>query len=98
MPTFLTRILGLNASTTLAGIVALIAAIGRVALAWKARDFESVVTDGQLILSTILAIAVGLGFIKAKDKNVTGAGPAARLVDSSGTVTNREGETVGQQR
>lgn len=91
-------LLGLNWRTGLAGWTVILAAIGRIGLAWKARDFNAIMEDGQLILTTVLAIATGLGLIKAKDQNVTGTGTAAKTLDaSSGTLTNREGAVVGKQ-
>lgn len=93
----LKRILGINWKTTLAGVTVLIAAVGRIAIAYKTKDIGAILTDGQLVLSTVIGIVAGLGLIKAKDQNVTGTGTAARSVDSSGEVTNREGTVVGQQ-
>lgn len=93
----LNGIFGINWATTSAGVMVIIAAIGRIALAWKAKDFESILTDGQLLLSTLLAVAAGLGLMKAKDSNVTGAGAVAKAVDSEGTVTNIEGDVIGSQ-
>jgi hypothetical protein len=93
----LQKIFGINWGTTIAGIAALTAAIGRIALAYRTRDFEAILTDGQLIMQTLLALAVGLGLIAAKDKNVTGVGEQAKTVDSAGTVTNIEGQVVGKQ-
>lgn len=81
----LKKVLGLNWKTSLAGITVITAAVGRIALAYKTRDFESIFTDGQLILTTVVGIAAGLGLIKAKDQNVTGAGPTAAIVHSDGT-------------
>lgn len=75
-------ILGLNWKTTLAGLSVIVAAIGRIALAYKTKDFGAILTDGQLVLSTVISIIAGLGLIKAKDQNVTGAGPAAVNVDT----------------
>lgn len=81
----LISLLGVNWKTTLAGITALVAAFGRIALAWKTKDFAAILTDGQLMLATLLSVAIGLGLIKAKDQNVTGAGPNAAIVHSDGT-------------
>lgn len=93
----LDKILGINWKTTLAGLAAIVAAFGRIAVAYKTRDFEAILTDGQLVMETIITLIIGLGLLKAKDQNVTGVGAVAKTVDSSGIVTNREGEVVGQQ-
>jgi len=93
----LNKLLGINWKTTLAGISAIIAAIGRILVAYKTRDFAAILADGQLIIETITMIILGLGLLKAKDQNVTGTGVAAKAVDSSGTITNREGDVIGQQ-
>ncbi len=58
-----------NWKTTLAGIAALLSGAAKIA-----NDPTSI--DG----SDIGAIIAGLGLITAKDKNVTGAGDAARTV------------------
>lgn len=78
----LKALLGLNWKTTLAGITVIVAALGRIALAYKTKDFGAIFTDGQLVLSTLVGIIAGLGLIKAKDQNVTGAGPTALNVDT----------------
>lgn len=91
------KLLGLNWGTTLAGISVIVAAVGRIGLAYRTRDFGAIFNDGQLVLQTIVAIVAGLGLISAKDKNVTGAGTTAKTVDSSGVVTNIEGDRVGKQ-
>lgn len=93
----LNKLLGLNWKTTLAGIAVIVAALGRIALAYKTKDFGAIFTDGQLVLSTLVGIIAGLGLIKAKDQNVTGTGATAKALNSSGTLTNREGEVVGKQ-
>lgn len=93
----LTALLGVNWKTTLAGLSVIVAGLGRIVLAWKSRDFESVLTDGQLLLSTLIAVLAGLGLVKAKDQNIIGAGATAKTVDSDGQVINREGIVVGQQ-
>lgn len=93
-----TKLLGLNWKTTLAGITAIIAAISRIAVAYRTRDFQAIFNDGQLIIETIGVLIVGLGLMTAKDQNVTGVGTAAKVVDTStGQVTNSEGKVVGQQ-
>lgn len=91
------KLLGINWKTTLAGITAIVAACGRIAIAYRTKDFEALLTDGQLVMETVIALILGLGLLKAKDQNVTGTGTAAKSVDSAGTMTNREGEVVGQQ-
>lgn len=82
----LKALLGINWKTTLAGVTAIIAAFGRIAVAWRTRDFSAIFTDGQLIVETIGMIVLGLGLLKAKDQNVTGAGTAAKTIHSDGTV------------
>lgn len=91
------KLLGINWGTTLAGVSVIVAAIGRIALAYRTRDFGAIFNDGQLVLQTVVAIVAGLGLISAKDKNVTGVGTTAKAVDSSGIVTNVEGDKVGKQ-
>jgi hypothetical protein len=97
MPSWLNSLVGINYKTTIAGLAAIVAAAGRIALAWKARDVMAIVQDGQLILETVGLVVVGLGLLKAKDESVTGTGSQAVTVDSAGTVTNREGDPIGKQ-
>ena len=97
MTAILQKLLGLNWGTTLTGITLIIAAISRIALAYKTRDFDAIFADTKLIMETLIALLAGFGFLKAKDASVTGAGTAAKAVDSAGTVTNVEGLVVGQQ-
>lgn len=93
-----TRFLGINWKTTLAGLAAIVAAVSRIAVAYRTRDFQAIFTDSQLILETVGLLLVAFGLIKAKDQNVTGAGTSAKIVDTStGEVTNAEGKVVGQQ-
>lgn len=93
-----TRLLGINWKTTLAGIAAIIAAVSRIAVAYRTRDFQAIFTDAQLIVETIGILVLGFGLMKAKDQNVTGVGTMAKIVDTStGEVTNAEGKTIGQQ-
>lgn len=97
MNVLLTKIFSVNYATTILGIGVIFAAVGRVAIAWKSKDFVSLATDGQLIMSTAGLILGGFGLVLAKDRNVTGAGQQAKAVDSSGVLTNVEGDAVGKQ-
>lgn len=98
MPNWLTHILGINFKTTILGIGVIFAAVGRVLIAYRSKDFVGLANDGQLIMETIAALLAGFGLVKAKDQNVTGTGTGARSIDSTGVITNREGTVVGQQR
>lgn len=91
----ISKLLGINYRTTLAGFMAIVAAVGRIAVAYRTRDFEAIITDGQLIIETVGIIMLGLGLMKAKDQSVTGAGPVAVQVAADGSATDREGEDVG---
>lgn len=91
------RLLGINWKTTLAGITVLIAAVGRIIAAYRTKDFGAIFGDAQLVIETIGTVLIGLGLLSAKDSNVTGAGTTAKAVDSSGVVTNVEGDRVGKQ-
>lgn len=93
----LAHILGINYRTTILGIGVIFAAVGRVMLAWRTRDFVALANDGQLIAETVAGILAGVGLFIAKDANVTGVGTKAKTVDSSGTVTNVAGDVVGHQ-
>lgn len=93
-----TKILGINFKTTLAGLVSLMAIVAALLAAWKAKDFQAIWDNLPLLFTALGVVAAALGLIKAKDQNVTGTGTTAKAVDSTGTVTNREGEVVGQQR
>lgn len=95
----LARILGINYRTTILGIGVIVAAVGRISLAFRSKNYDFVLLaeDGQLIMTTLTALLAGLGLFIAKDANVTGAGTTAKTVDSSGTVTNAAGTVVGQQ-
>jgi hypothetical protein len=91
------RLLGINWRTTILGIGVIFAAVGRVGLAYRTRDFVSLANDGQLIAETVAAILAGMGLFIAKDSSVTGAGSQAKTVEADGTVTNIAGTVVGQQ-
>ena len=91
------KILGLNWKTTLAGISVIVAALSRIVLAYRTKDFETIITDGQMVLTTLIAVLTGLGLIKAKDQNVTGTGAKAAIVNDAGVMTDREGHVVGHQ-
>ena len=79
-------LLGLNWKTGLAGWTIIIAAVGRILVAYKTKDFGAIFTDGQLILTTVVSIAAAFGLIKAKDQNVTGAGEDAVIVHKDGST------------
>lgn len=93
----LSKLLGINYRTTILGVGVIFAAAGRVMLAYRTRDFESLANDGQLIAETVATILAGLGLFIAKDSNVTGVGTQAKTVGSDGTVVNVAGTVVGQQ-
>lgn len=95
----LARILGINYRTTIIGIGVIVAAIGRITLAFRSKNYDFVLLaeDGQLIMTTLTALLAGLGLFIAKDANVTGVGTKAKTVESDGTVKNVEGEVVGKQ-
>lgn len=96
---WLNKVLGINWKTTILGIGVIVAAGGRFVLAFRSKnyDFTALAEDGQLIMTTLTGVLAGFGLTKAKDQNVTGTGSGAKSVDNSGTLTNREGEVVGQQ-
>jgi hypothetical protein len=93
----LARILGVNWRTTILGVGVIFAAVGRIGIAYRTRDFEVMANDGQLIAETTAQILGGLGLLIAKDANVTGAGTLAKTVESDGTVKNAEGEVIARQ-
>lgn len=93
----LARILGINYRTTILGIGVIFAAVGRLVVAYRSRDFTALANDGQLIAETVAALLTGIGVILAKDANVTGAGTLAKTVEGDGTVKNIEGEVVSRQ-
>lgn len=95
----LTKIFGINYRTTILGIGVIVAAIGRIALAFRSKqyDFVALAEDGQLIMTTLVALLGGFGLFIAKDANVTGAGSQAKTVDSTGAVTNVDGAPLGNQ-
>ncbi len=97
MNSILAKLLGLNYRTTILGVGVIVAAIGRVGMAWRNRDFMALANDGQLIAETVTALLAGVGLFIAKDSSVIGAGGSAKTVASDGTVTNVAGATVGQQ-
>lgn len=90
----LNKIFGINYGTTILGIGVIFAAVGRVGIAWKAKDFTQLAADGDLIMTTLAALLAGVGLILAKDRNVSGAGTKSVSVDSSGLVTNTEGVEI----
>jgi hypothetical protein len=93
----LAKMLGINYRTTVLGIGVIFAAAGRVVIAYRAKDFESLANDGQLIAETITALLAGVGLFIAKDSAVTGVGSQAKSVDSEGVLKNAEGKEVAHQ-
>lgn len=95
----LSKIFGINYRTTILGIGVIAGAAGRIALAFRSKqyDFVALAEDGQLIMTTAGAVLAGLGLVFGKSANVVGAGTQAKAIDSTGTVTNVEGSVVGQQ-
>ena|SRR5690349_25028895 len=99
MNAFLNRIFGINWRTTILGLGVIVGAVGRITLAFRSKhyDFSALAEDGQLIMTTAGLLLSGLGLYIAKDASVTGVGTTAKAVDSSGAITNVEGDKVGQQ-
>lgn len=99
MNAFLSKALGINYRTTIIGVGVIVGAVGRILLAFRSKqyDFTALAEDGQLIMTTAGAILGGFGLIIAKDSSVTGAGTMAKAVDSSGTITNVQGDEIGKQ-
>ena len=91
------KLLGINWRTTVSAIIAIAGLAVNIQVAWKARDFTAVVNNAQMVMLNLSLIAAAVGFLNAKDSNVTGAGATAKSVDSSGVVTNVEGDKVGKQ-
>jgi len=81
----MTRILGINWKTTSAGILALVAVAGKLLLAYRTKDIEAILSNGQEVFLDLNLIAIGIGLIKAKDNNTVGAGDAAVKVHDDGT-------------
>lgn len=97
--TSLNSIFGINYRTTIIGIGVIVAAGGRIAMAFRTKqyDFVALAEDGQLIMTTLSMVLGGLGLLITKDSSVTGVGSTAKAVDSAGVVTNAEGAKVGKQ-
>lgn len=95
----LSKILGINYRTTILGVGVIVAAVGRIAMAFRSKQYDviALAEDGQLIATTLGALLMGLGLFIAKDANVTGAGTQAKTVDSTGAVTNVNGTPLGNQ-
>jgi hypothetical protein len=87
----------INWKTTGSAVIAIAGLAVNIQVAWKAKDFMAVVNNAQMVMLNLGLIATALGLLGAKDSNVTGAGTQAKAVDSSGVVTNVEGEKVGKQ-
>lgn len=97
MPAWILKLLGINFKTTLAGITSLMAIGAAMIAAWRAKDFQAIFDNLPLFFTALGVVITALGLIKAKDQNVTGTGSGAKSVDSSGTMTNREGDVIGKQ-
>lgn len=95
----LNKIFGINWRTTILGIGVVVAAVGRISLAFRSKnyDFVALASDGQLIMTTLAGLLAGVGLFIAKDSSVSGVGTQAVSVDSAGQVTNVVGAPVGQQ-
>lgn len=85
------NILGINWKTTLAGLVVVIGLGGKLIVALKTKDFTNAGAILQELIPDIMLLAAGLGLIKAKDQNVTGAGPNAVNVDTGKTSAEVNG-------
>jgi hypothetical protein len=81
----MTRILGVNWQTTSAGVLALIAVAGKLLLAYRTKDVEAILSNGQEMFLDLNLIAIGIGLIKAKDNNTVGAGTTAVKLHDDGT-------------
>lgn len=75
------NILGINYRTTLMGLLALIAVVGKLVVAFKTKDLDSIGPLLNELLPIIAGLLLAIGLTKAKDQSVTGAGPTARDVD-----------------
>lgn len=95
MPAWITKILGINFKTTLAGIGSLAAIAAAIIAAWKEKDFQAIFDNLPLLFTALGVVIASLGLLKAKDQNVTGAGPVAVTVTADGSATDRQGEDVG---
>ena len=94
---FLTKLLGVNWRTTIAGIGSLVTVVGVIVNAWRTKDFGTIFTQAQTLVPIVIGILTGLGLLAAKDSSVVGAGSQAAVVQSDGTKVNAAGETVGVQ-
>lgn len=73
----LQKLLGVNWQTTLAGLGVIFGLIVKIIAAIKVKDFASVLTDVKELVPDIMALAIALGLIAAKDGGVTGTGSGA---------------------
>jgi hypothetical protein len=93
----LKKLLGINWKTTLPGILVIFGVIAKILAAWRTKDIATLLTSTQELIPDLIAVLAGIGLITAKASDVTGAGTQAKAVDSTGEVTNIEGQKVGQQ-
>jgi hypothetical protein len=93
----LQKILGINWKTTLPGILAIIAVVGKIGLAYRTKDFGAIFSNGQELITDITVVLAGIGLIAAKASNVTGVGTQAATVDENGKLVTAQGDVVGKQ-
>jgi len=94
----LKKLLGINWKTTLPGILVLVGVVAKFANAVRQKDIGTVLMSTQELSVDIPLVLAGLGLITAKASDVTGTGKQSVAVDSSGNVTNAEGDKLGKQQ
>jgi len=74
MSKLMQKLLGVNWKTTAAAITAIAAVVGNIVVAWKAKNFNAIFSNTQLLLTDLGLLLAAIGLLNAKDNNVTGAG------------------------
>ncbi len=93
----LKKILGINYQTTLPGILAIVAVLGKILAEYRTRDFGAIFSSSQELFTDITLVLAGIGLITAKAANVTGVGTQAATVTDSGKLVTADDQIVGQQ-
>lgn len=83
MQKFLVKILGINWKTTLSGISLIIGVVTKILLAWRTKDFATIFSSSQELITDISLLLMGLGLLSAKDASTTGTGDGAVKVSGN---------------
>lgn len=93
----LKKLLGINWKTTLPGILAILAVVGKIINDFRTKDFGQVFENVNNLIPLITGLLVGLGLIAAKASDVTGVGTQAAKLEDNGKLVTADDKVIGSQ-